>query len=99
MILNNLGGIPGLERYEQALAYYEQRPLLHDVGRRAEEGTVLTNLGEVASALSHMAGDCLPEQALAIAREVQNRAGEAITLNNLGRALCFESIRAGHHLL
>jgi tetratricopeptide (TPR) repeat protein len=75
-------------QYREALNYYQQALVIHrEVGNRAGEGSMLTNIGVVYysqgqydQALEYY------QQALVIHREVGNRAREGSTLTNIGVA-------------
>ena len=68
-----------LQRFEWALACFRE------VGDRAGEGNVLSNIGRVYYGQGRY-GEALDyyQQALAIRREVGDRANEGTTLNNIG---------------
>ncbi|MEG4989059.1 CHAT domain-containing protein [Microcoleus sp. BR0-C5] len=75
-----------LERYSQAIEYYQQSLNIHkNSGNRYGEANALNNLGEIYSLLGEysQAIDCY-QQSLNIQRDIGNRSGEAASLNALG---------------
>jgi CHAT domain-containing protein/uncharacterized protein HemY len=71
--------------YHEAIAHYQAAFAIDQRYRRREAGIDLTKLGEVYRALSQYApAITYYEQALALQREVDDRAGAGRTLNNLG---------------
>jgi CHAT domain-containing protein/tetratricopeptide (TPR) repeat protein len=73
--------------YHEAIAHYQAAFAIDQRYRRREAGIDLTKLGEVYRALSQYApAITYYEQALALQREVGDRAGAGRTLNNLGEA-------------
>lgn len=73
--------------FEEAIRHYEAAYDIDKAYRRREAAIDLSNLGSVYDALSQYdKAISYHEQALAITREVQDRAGEGTILNNLGEA-------------
>ncbi|UNU22943.1 tetratricopeptide repeat protein [Microcoleus vaginatus] len=75
-----------LERYSQAIEYYQQSLNIHkNSGNRYGEANSLNNLGEIYSLLGEysQAIHCY-QQSLNIQRDIGNRSGEAASLNALG---------------
>lgn len=75
-----------LERYSQAIEYYQQSSNIHrDTGNYYGEANSLNNLGNIYSLLGEYlpAIDCY-HQSINIQRDIGNRSGEADSLNGLG---------------
>jgi tetratricopeptide (TPR) repeat protein len=75
-----------LERYSQAIEYYQQLLNIHrDTNNRYGEANSLNNLGNIYSLLGEysQAIDC-HQQSIEIQRDIGNRSGEAESLNALG---------------
>jgi tetratricopeptide (TPR) repeat protein len=79
---------PQLGQYEQAVDFHEQAlAIFRELGGRAEEGTVLGNLGSAYYKLGQYERAIdLYEQHLEIAREIGDRAGEGTRPGQFGRA-------------
>lgn len=75
-----------LERYSQAIEYYQQSLNIHkNSGNRYGEANSLNNLGEIYSLLGEYSQAIdFYQQSLNIQRDIGNRSGEAASLNALG---------------